>query len=212
VRARFGLVREPDGFRVLGNEIGDLSSPDPDMAAGLLDALVRARLAQHAPDRIFVHAGVVAYEGRAIVLPGRSMSGKTTLVAALVGAGALYYSEEYAVLDRHGMVHPYPKPLSIRANGGDLPVERLGGVAGTEPVPAGLVALTSYAPGTEWRPARLSRAQGVLELLAHTLVARERPEESLVAATRLASGAVVLKGDRGEAADAASALLAALAA
>src|SRR6186713_3314163 len=34
--------------------------------------------------RVFVHAGVVGWKGRAIVIPGRSHSGKTSLVAALV--------------------------------------------------------------------------------------------------------------------------------
>jgi len=45
---------------------------------------------------------------------------------------------------------------------------------------------------------------------SHALVAHERPEEALTATTRLAAGAVVLKGDRGDAADVASALLHAL--
>ena len=35
-------------------------------------------VAEHAVDRVFVHAGVVAFEGRALLLPGRSLSGKTT--------------------------------------------------------------------------------------------------------------------------------------
>src|SRR5262249_3170175 len=47
---------------------------------------------------LFVHAGVVAWRGRAIMAPGRSMSGKSHLVAALVGCGATYYSDEFAVL------------------------------------------------------------------------------------------------------------------
>jgi hypothetical protein len=209
VRARFGLVRDEAGYRVVANDV-NLSSPDADIAAGLLDALVRTRVAQHAPDRVFVHAGVVAHRGRAIVLPGRSMSGKTTLVAELVRGGATYYSEEYAVVGPDGVIHPYPKPLSIKANGADTTVESLGGVAGTEPVRAGLVAFSTYAPGAEWRPSPLSPAQGAIELLSHALVARERPGEAMAAATRLVKGAVVFKGERGEAAGVAAWLLAAL--
>ena len=64
-------------------------------------------VANYAPDRVFVHAGVVAWRGRALVLPGTSFAGKTTLVAELVRAGAIYYSDEYAVLDEQGRVHPY---------------------------------------------------------------------------------------------------------
>jgi hypothetical protein len=64
-------------------------------------------VAEHAPDHLFVHAGVVGWEGRAIVMPGTSFAGKTTLVRAWLEAGATYYSDEFAVLDRAGRVHPF---------------------------------------------------------------------------------------------------------
>lgn len=51
-------------------------------------------IAQSARQRLFVHAGVVAWKGRAIVIPGRSQSGKSTLVKAFLEAGASYYSDE----------------------------------------------------------------------------------------------------------------------
>ncbi|WP_157871812.1 hypothetical protein [Gloeothece verrucosa] len=101
-------------------------------------------------DKLFVHAGVVGWRGRAIVIPGRSFSGKTTLAAALVKAGAIYYSDEYAVIDRDGLVHPYPRPLCIREGVGEqikrrkCSVEELGGQAGTDPIPVGLVVHTKY--------------------------------------------------------------------
>jgi len=41
-----------------------------------------------ASDCLFVHAGVVDWQGQAILIPGRSMTGKTTLVKSLVEAGA----------------------------------------------------------------------------------------------------------------------------
>ena len=61
--------------------------------------------------RVFVHAGVVGWKNRAILIPGKSFAGKTSLVAELVKAGATYYSDEFAVLDFQGLVHPYHKPL-----------------------------------------------------------------------------------------------------
>ena len=39
-------------------------------------------VAERAPDHLFVHAGVVGWEGLAIVMPGASFAGKTTLVQA----------------------------------------------------------------------------------------------------------------------------------
>src|SRR5947207_3389834 len=58
--------------------------------------------------RMFLHAGVVGWDGRAIVFPGKNFSGKTNLVTAFLRAGATYYSDEFAVLDSRGRVHPYP--------------------------------------------------------------------------------------------------------
>src|SRR6202158_4766995 len=86
-------------------------------AFAALESDLQLYVAENAPHRLFVHAGVVGWRGNAIIIPGSSFTGKRTLVAALVGAGAPYYSDEYAILDRRGRVHPYPKPLSIRAGG-----------------------------------------------------------------------------------------------
>ncbi|MDX6558208.1 MAG: hypothetical protein QOF72_1257, partial [Blastocatellia bacterium] len=69
---------------------------------GVLDAFeshVQLTVAEYAPRRIFVHAGVVGWNDRAILIPGLSHSGKTTLVDQLIRAGATYYSDEYAVID-----------------------------------------------------------------------------------------------------------------
>ena len=48
---------------------------------------------------LLLHAGVVARNGRAILLPGGSGSGKSTLTAGLAGTGFLLGSDEVAVLD-----------------------------------------------------------------------------------------------------------------
>src|SRR5687768_17180193 len=67
-------------------------------ALAALENALQATVAAHARGRVFVHAGVVGWRGRAIVLPGRSFAGKSTLVRALLAAGATYYSDEFAVL------------------------------------------------------------------------------------------------------------------
>src|SRR5207237_2668254 len=75
---------------------------------------LRLTVAEFAKSRVFIHAGVVGWKGKAIVIPGKSFHGKTTLTAELVKRGALYYSDEYAVLSEEGMVYPFPKTLSMR--------------------------------------------------------------------------------------------------
>ena len=179
--------------------------------AAVLDALqgdVRLFFAEKARDRVFVHAGAVAWNGRALLVPGRSFSGKSTLVAALVKAGATYYSDEYAVLDRDGRVHPFPTPLSLRpgANGA-LPPDAAALRPGRRPLPVGLVLVTEYRQSARWRLRPLSRGQGVLALLAHTVPARSRPAESLAALRRAVAGAAVMTGVRGEAEELAQELL-----
>ena len=160
--------------------------------------------------RVFVHAGVVGWKGRAVVVPGRSFSGKTTLVAELVRAGATYYSDEFAVLDPAGRVHPYPKPLAVRGAGHGqrkVSVDELGGSAATGALPVGLVVVSEFREGSRFRPRQLTPGQGSLALLANTVPARRRPLEVLETLERVVGTATVLRGARGEAAAAAARIL-----
>jgi len=175
-----------------------LRTHDLEEALAQLELDLELYIADRAPRRTFVHAGVVGWNGQAIVIPGRSFSGKSSLVKALVEAGASYYSDEFAVLDERGRVHPYPIPLTIRpARDGGPPMkyraEELGGVAGIGPLPVGLVLITRYVSGTRFRPRPLSVGRAVLELLAHTLPARRRPGRVLDALSRVVSQALVLR-------------------
>jgi hypothetical protein len=175
---------------------------DLDEALGTLEADLRQAVAAHARRHVFVHAGVVAFGDQAILLPGRSWSGKSTLVRELVRAGAVYYSDEFAVLDGRGRVHPFAKPISIR-NGERVEswdVEEMGGVCGGPALPVAGVIFTEYRSGARWRPIRQSPALGLLELLRHAVPVRRRPKSTLAVLSKLVSRAVILKGVRGEAA------------
>jgi hypothetical protein len=186
-----------------------------DLGAALegLESDLHFRVALWARRRLFVHAGVVGWRGRAILIPGASRSGKTSLVAALVRAGATYYSDEYAVLDARGRVHPYARPLALRAADGEarpsnkVAPEALGGRAGTAPLPVGLVVASVYRPGARWRPRVLTPAEGVLALLEHTVLARVWPELALKTLQQVVATAATLKGARGEAEGVTRALL-----
>lgn len=175
-----------------------------------LEAAIRAHVALNAPEHVFVHAGVAAIDGRAIVVPGSSFSGKTTLVAELVRAGGTYFSDEFAVLDAAGRVHPYAKPLSVRDGGFeqvDFPVGHFGGTASDVAAPVDVIAVTWYLPDAAWEPVTRQPADGALALLSHTVPARTRPAQALAAVRGAAEGATVLEGVRGDAAATARALL-----
>ncbi len=207
-----GLIAEGDDMYSIYNDgVCIHDAPGRGYAMMMMDAQIQGHVALKAPDFIFLHAGVVADGDRAIVTPGLSFAGKTTLVRALIDAGALYYSDEYAVLDEAGLVHPYPKPLSLRTAEGrasaGAPVEQLGGRAGVDALPIGLVVIARYRPDAEWRPRRLTKGAGVLALLEHAVPAQKRPEQTMRYVRRAAERAVVLEGERGEADEFAHVLL-----
>lgn len=68
-----------------------------------------------APERCFVHAAVVTWQGRAIVIPGRSRAGKSTLALACVLAGAAFLSDELLAFDpARGTAGAFPRAIKIR--------------------------------------------------------------------------------------------------
>jgi hypothetical protein len=159
----------------------------------------------HARDRLVVSAAVVAHAGRAVLLPGPSMAGKTTLAVALVRAGAVYYADDWAVLDREGLVHPFPTLFYIK-NKEKVSVESLGGVRGEHPIKVGLIASITFRPGARWDPKRLTEAEGMM-LLLRSAYGMDEPGFAMEAARRTATEALVIESDRDDAAEAASRLL-----
>ncbi|MBX3298551.1 MAG: hypothetical protein KF736_03685 [Acidobacteria bacterium] len=173
----------------------------------VLKTSIRLSVAENAPDHVFIHAGVVAIEGSAILLPGESFAGKSTLVKTLVSLGAEYYSDEFAVIDSDGMVHPFAKQLSIRSHGSpnqiDIPVEDLGGIAGNIPLEIGLVVFTEYSYGSRWEPRILTAAQGVHRLIASAVGVRRDPEKYVAVLSRAIRNSTIIETKRNEAAEAA---------
>jgi hypothetical protein len=187
-----------DGHRI----VAPRTALDPSMQLDLLRSCLEFHIANSARTRLFVHAGVVEWGGRAILIPGRSRSGKTTLVAALVRAGATYYSDEFAVIDGLGRVRPWARPLRIRRPGlppQSHPVETLGGRTGQRPLRIGTIVVTAYRVGARWQPRVLSPGQMLLALIENTLVTRARPDQTLKVLARAVRGAQALKGRRDEA-------------
>jgi hypothetical protein len=170
------------------------------------DSLLRITVAEHAPDRVFIHAGVVGCKGQAIIIPANSFRGKTTLVYELVKKGAEYYSDEYAILDDRGLVHSFPRDLALRYFDGEVrerqvKVDDLGGKRGSVPIPVGLVLLTEYVENAVWQPKRLTAGQGIIEIIPHTIPRRFNTEFSLKVLNTAVSDAIILKSPRGDAAE-----------
>ena len=199
-------------YHLLYQGVGQIArTQDLEAALAILEADLHTQVASQSSERLFVHAGVAAWNGRAIVIPGRSFSGKTSLVAALVRAGATYYSDEYAVFDDAGQVYPYARPLALRDASGEAQpartVESLGGTAGTGPLPVGTIVAAEYNAGSRWQPRPLSQAQAMMTLLDNTLQVRRQPQRTMDTLQKVAMGAGAVRGKRGEAETAASWIL-----
>jgi len=209
---RLGILHEPEGtYSVFSGPTRISEGHGLELSLITLESQIRSYVALNSLDMTFVHAGAVAHEGRAMIFPGHSFAGKSTLVAALVRAGAIYYSDEFAVLDADGLVHPYTKPLSLSEGPlltqADHPVSQLNGVAGVDPLPLGVVVVTRYRPGAAWNPRRLSPGEAALALLSNAVSVRARPDFTMRAVRRALEDAVTLEGERGEAAALADLLL-----
>lgn len=167
--------------------------------------------AYHAKDYLFIHAGVVGWQGQAILIPGRSMSGKSSLVRALLKAGASYYSDEFALLDAEGWVHPYPVPLSIRKKGALIgekhSLASLGIQPATEALPVGLIVVAKHKRYARWQPKNLPPAETMLNLMDNAVAANRDPEFSMPILKKVVSRAKAIKSQRGEAQRVARAIL-----
>ena len=151
-------------------------------------------IASNANNYLILHAAVVERNGRALILPGRPGSGKSTLCAALSGRDWRLLSDELTLLDLElGTIVPLTRPISlknqsiqiIREYVGDAVLSRTvhyttkGSVAHLRPqrdhvrriretATPGWVVFPKYVPGASTKFSRRSRADTVLELGDHS--------------------------------------------
>ena len=209
VAAAYSIVEDDGSYVLLADSARVAESTQLDEILAHLESVVHFHVAVAARTRLFVHAGVVGWNGGAIVLPGRTHAGKSSLVAALVRAGATYYSDEYAVLDDDGFAHPFARALGIRDDlGRTRRVDpRTIGAVGDAPLPVTRVIATRHVTGSQWRAAPMSPGETVFALLDNTLAARTRPADALRILATVARHASGICGERGDAAAAAEEIL-----
>jgi HprK-related kinase A len=115
---------------------GDFMLPDAaplPLRQGLLAAEMGMNLQMALGQRRFLllHAASVERDGKAIILTGHSGAGKSTLAALLGERGWRLMGDEFALLDPDdGMIHPFPRAISLKNAAIDLfagvAAERLG--------------------------------------------------------------------------------------
>lgn len=196
-------AREEAEWCVRTDTGGEVRFPGRLAALEYFESTCHLYVAEHARDLAFIHAGVVGLGDAVALFPGRSRAGKSMLTRACVRAGALFYSDEFAILDREGKVHPFPRPLSIRRGEGKradrVSVEAVGGRVAAGPGRVALVLMTRFVPDAVWAPRALTRGQGVLSLLDNAPGARAHPDTVLTIVSEALREACVLETERGEA-------------
>lgn len=165
---------------------------------------IRTTVAEFAVSRVFLHAGAVSIDNKGIIFPAESYHGKSTLTAELIKAGAVYYSDDFAVLDENARLHPFPKRISLRGIKDDFaqtdfPVKYFGGQVGTEPIEVKLIVLTEYEKDFKWSPELLSPGSAIMNILPHTVPIRSNPQFTLKVLHKLTNRAIIAKSKRNDA-------------
>lgn len=76
---------------------------------------------RHSAPLLALHAAAASLEGEGVIIAGPQESGKSTLVAGLTAAGFDYLTDESALVDlQTGLIHPFPKALSLDRSSVDL--------------------------------------------------------------------------------------------
>jgi hypothetical protein len=157
-----------------------------------------------------VHAGAILWGERVLLLPGSTHAGKSSLVAELLRRGATYFSDEYALIDSEGFVHPYPRPLLLRNGSPEqvpiLPNECNASV-GPDPAPVGWILSLQYLPRCTWSVAAITQSEALLTLLSNTPHILAESPDMVRVFERAVTGSLCYVGCRNEASDAVDQLL-----
>lgn len=160
-------------------------------------------LGAYARDCAFLHSGVILHNGRAVLIPGLSHTGKSTLTAALVRIGAHYVSDDVAVIDRTGRAYFLSRAISLRedvAEAFDFPFAANFEFLREGTLPVEAILLLNYCKGEialDMRP--LSKGETALRLIANCMNGRNEPETAIHCCVEAVRQAICCEGVRGEA-------------
>jgi hypothetical protein len=152
-----------------------------------------------------VHAGAVAWRERVLLFPGATHAGKSALVTEFLRRGATYFSDEYALFDAEGRVHPYARPLLVRDGGSEQRpalAQELHAPIGDRPLRLGWIFALSYNPESPWSVAAVSQGEALMTLLRNTPHLLANSPEMVSVFQHAVSQAECFAGTRGDAADA----------
>jgi hypothetical protein len=152
-----------------------------------------------------IHAGAVLLGDRALILPGLTHAGKSSLTAELLRHGASCFSDEYALIDKNGKVHLYPRPLLLRHGSPRQSIvlpEELNAKFAAYPASVGWIVAVDYIAGDQWGVRLLPQSEAVLLLLRNTPHEMAQSPELVDFFHHAVASAVCYEGRRGDAEEA----------
>ncbi len=105
-------------YQVISSGSVVLRTSDRDALLTYLERSICNAIAEHLGTRyVLIHAAALANEGCGFLFPGPSGAGKSLTAAALAVNGFQYFSDEVAVVTDDGRLRPFPKVISLKADG-----------------------------------------------------------------------------------------------
>lgn len=168
------------------------------------DSLVRFEsdfglyVSEKLPGLIAVHAALLHVDDVIVVVPGYSGVGKSSLCVAAMEAGWEVWSDEYCLIDTTtGDVSGWPRPIRQRLpQGGVRRIDHQGPVGPGRATHVLTMTYSSEVSGLELEP--VSPGQVAMDLMANTVCAQSRAEETFRATTQLAREVTGFGGRRGD--------------
>lgn len=152
---------------------------------------------------VAIHAALVCIGEHVLLIPGSSGQGKSTLARTALGRGHQVLTDEFCLVDPEtGLVSGWPRPIRERLVGGGI--KRLP-IGASDPVRPTHVIVTSFSGDEHVEGMNLEAITGgqvAMDLLANTVCAQSRPQESFQAGVMLARRVQGFSGIRGEAEEA----------
>ena len=117
------LERENYALYADGRRVGHADRID--QVVPMLKASLACLALERSDDFCAIHAAAVARDGRCILLPGSPGNGKSTLAAAMVGAGMRLLGDDTVVLGRDALAaRPVPFSICLKSGSWDLLARR----------------------------------------------------------------------------------------
>lgn len=199
---------ELNGFYWVENEVPELAlgfEQFEELCLAGIELKILFALAMISPPKMFYfHAGAISINGKGIIIPGGTYSGKTTLTEQFIRNGAVYYSDDCSLIDSEGFLYPYPIKLGVRQAGNReyFKAADLGALEGVEPVKIEYILLTKFEKDGVWKPQfhNLERmAFKLIEHLFYPLSINRKPSETIKFVAGLVRDVQVIESSRGEA-------------